>query len=361
MVRTVAPTSRGLAIDFESVAVAYGGNIVVDGLTLSIGAGEFFTLLGPSGCGKTTTLRLVAGLLAPSTGRVLFDGKDVTRTPVHRRNVSMVFQNYALMPHKTVRENVAYGLVSAGIPRSERRAHADLALDRVGLRGYGDRYPAQLSGGQQQRVGLARAVAYGSGIMLLDEPLSNLDTSLRQQMCLELRELQQDLGVTILYVTHDRSEALSMSDRIGVMADGRLLALGSPRELYTQPRDMRVARMLGDVVVIPQEAPQGVMRTGSIHLEERISWEDDGPKLAVRPEHIRIIGAEGPPAASNVLAGVVRRVEYAGAHHNVFVDVEGMSSALLVHVAAEDPALPGEGDPITIGWRVADTLELVGR
>jgi ABC-type Fe3+/spermidine/putrescine transport system ATPase subunit len=359
-VSTTDPTHRGLAVEFNSVSFAYGGNLVVDELSLRIGAGEFFTLLGPSGCGKTTTLRLVAGVLTPSGGTIRLGDRDVTRIPVHKRHVAMVFQNYALMPHKSVRENVAYGLASAGLGRQERQQRADAALARVGLTGYGERYPAQLSGGQQQRVGLARAVAVDSGVMLLDEPLSNLDTSLRQQMCLELRELQQDLGVTILYVTHDRNEALSMSDRIGVMEDGRILGLGTPAELYERPRDLRIARMLGDVIVLPQSAQSRTSRSGSIALEEP---DPDGgsPTLAVRPEHFRVIGPQGPPTASNVLDGQVRRLEYVGAQTNLFVDVPGMGHPLLVRVPADQVAsVPAKGEPVRIGWRVADTLELTG-
>lgn len=350
-------SGRGKSIRLEGVSASYGTHAVVDRLSLTVGAGEFFTLLGPSGCGKTTTLRLVAGLIRPSAGKIALGDRDVTQTPVHKRAVAMVFQNYALMPHLSVLDNVAYGLASAGVGRRERRAQAQHALKKVGLDGFDERYPAQLSGGQQQRVGLARAVAVGSGVMLLDEPLSNLDTSLRQQMCLELRDLQRDLGVTILYVTHDRSEALSMSDRIAVMSEGHVIGLGTPSDLYDAPADAATARMLGDVNEVRGTAKGGALRVGPATLPVDVA---DGPiLLGVRPERVTIARSGGTPGAGLVaLSGTVRWTEYGGSHRDVAVDVPGVERPIVARIAAEESAPHPAGTQVNVVWRTQDTLLL---
>lgn len=352
---------RGQEIRIKGAKVAYGSNVVIEDLSLDIGAGQFFTLLGPSGCGKTTTLRLVAGLVGASAGEIHLGGRNVTRTPVHRRRVAMVFQNYALMPHKSVFDNVAYGLVTEGVPSSERRTRTNEALERVGLSGFGDRSPSQLSGGQQQRVGLARAVAVEPGVMLLDEPLSNLDASLRQQMCLELRDLQRDLGVTILYVTHDRYEALSMSDQIAVMSDGEVVGLGSPQQLYEQPTSLRVARMLGDVFELRGSVTKGQLHLGGSVLRAEHRARDGEAVWGVRPDNIAVVPEGETSSVQNVLHGTVRRLEYAGAYTNTIVDVNGLQDALVARVPASHAAqVPGEGQPVTVGWKVHDTLVLSG-
>ena len=352
---------RGESIRLESVSVSYGAVTVLESLSLAVGAGEFFTLLGPSGCGKTTTLRLVAGLLGPSAGRIWLGDRDVTRTPVHRRGIAMVFQNYALMPHLSVRENVGYGLRRRGLPRHEQQQRTEAALARVGLAGYGDRHPAELSGGQQQRVGLARAVAVESGGMLLDEPLSNLDTSLRQEMCIELRELQQQLGVTILYVTHDRSEALSMSDRIAVMSDGQVLSLGTPQELYTQPGSRYTARMLGDVNELRGEwSGSGVVVAGTGVGAAAPDGATGPARIGVRPEHLAVVGGP-PPGDLNALPGKVRHTEYGGAMTTVLVALADSDQVVSARVPSSAAAADWEeGDQVSVCWRPEHTMVFTG-
>ncbi|MFT4212872.1 MAG: ABC transporter ATP-binding protein [Microbacterium sp.] len=351
---SVETPRRGERIELTDVTVAYGSSRVVDGLSLTIGAGEFFTLLGPSGCGKTTTLRLVAGLLGTSTGSVRIGDRDVTRVPVHRRGIAMVFQNYALMPHLTVRQNVGYGLRMRGIRRRERDRQSDAALERVGLTGFGDRYPAQLSGGQQQRVGLARAVAVRSSIMLLDEPLSNLDTTLRQQMCGELRDLQRDLGVTILYVTHDRSEALAMSDRIGVMSAGRVLEIGTPSELYQRPQHAQTARLLGDVNEFDAiGAGDAVIAASGHRLPVGVPADAATIRIGVRPEHVLV--GELPDGAV-ALDGLVAHVEFGGTHLSVTAEVDGLGAPIAARLAVDAPTRPAVGQRTRLGWHASDTL-----
>src|SRR5919109_31258 len=232
------------------VSRRFGGVTAVDGVTLDVGEGEFLTLLGPSGCGKTTTLRMIAGFLPPSRGRIVIDGEDVTRLPARRRNIGMVFQDYALFPHLTVAENIGFGLRERGTPRRRigERVHELTALVR--LTGLERRFPAELSGGQQQRVALARALAYTPRVLLMDEPLGALDLKLREAMQLELAQLQRRLGITTIYVTHDQEEAMTLSDRIAVMSEGRILQVGPPDEVYGRPRTAFVASFVGKVTLL---------------------------------------------------------------------------------------------------------------
>ena len=234
-----------MQITVRELSKRFGAVLAVDGVTLEIADGELFTLLGPSGCGKTTLLRLIAGFHRPDAGRIRFGERDVTDLPPHARNIGMVFQNYALWPHMTVFQNVAYGLRIRRVRGSALAAQVDEGLRKVNLSGLGARYPGQLSGGQQQRVALARALVLSPDILLLDEPLSNLDAKIRVQVRAEIRKLQQALGITTVYVTHDQEEALSLSDRVAVMRDGRVLQLGPPRELYESPRTRFVADFVG--------------------------------------------------------------------------------------------------------------------
>ncbi|MEB3806812.1 MAG: ABC transporter ATP-binding protein, partial [Desulfurococcales archaeon] len=227
-------------IRLEDVTKIYGGVVAVDHANIDIEHGEFFTIIGPSGCGKTTTLRIIAGFEVPEEGKVYFDDRDVTYVKPYERNTAMVFQNYALWPHMTVYDNIAYGLRLRKVPEDEIRRRVEKVLDLVDLHGLENRYPLQLSGGQQQRVALARALVVEPSVLLLDEPLSNLDAKLRLEMREELRNLQKRLGITTVYVTHDQLEALSMSDRIAVMNKGRILQVGTPEELYMRPRNLFV-------------------------------------------------------------------------------------------------------------------------
>lgn len=232
-------------IRLENVTKVYGSVVAVDRATLEIEDGEFFTIIGPSGCGKTTTLRMIAGFEVPEEGRIFFDDRDVTFLKPYLRNTAMVFQNYALWPHMTVYDNIAYGLRLRKVPEEEIRRRVRRVLELVDLVGFENRYPLQLSGGQQQRVALARALVVEPSVLLLDEPLSNLDAKLRLEMREELRSLQRRLGITTVYVTHDQLEALSMSDRIAVMNRGRILQVGTPEDLYMRPRNLFVAGFLG--------------------------------------------------------------------------------------------------------------------
>ena len=241
---------RASAVAFRNVTKRYGQVVAVDGISFAIEPGTLVTLLGPSGCGKTTTLRLIAGLEMADAGRILIGDEDVTLLPATERDVSMVFQSYALFPHMTVLENVAYGPVVSGRPKRAAQEMAREKLRLVGLDGYDARYPSELSGGQQQRVAVARALVLEPQVLLFDEPLSNLDAKLRRRVREEIRALQQDLGLTVVYVTHDQQEALAVSDRIVVMADAVIAQEGAPRELYEQPANLFVADFIGDANIV---------------------------------------------------------------------------------------------------------------
>jgi len=274
----------------------YGDVKAVDGVDLDIASGEFFTMLGPSGSGKTTTLRLIAGFERPDGGVVQLQGKDVSALAPFDRDVNTVFQDYALFPHMTVQQNVEYGLRVRKVPRPERRARAAEALRMVRLEGYGERKPGQLSGGQRQRVALARAIVNRPKALLLDEPLGALDLKLRQELQIELKQIQQELGLTFIYVTHDQEEALTMSDRIAVFNEGKIEQIGTPAEMYEHPRTEFVAGFIGTSNVLGR----------------------DGRRFTVRPEKIRVLpgdAAEGQP-------GIVRAAVYLGAVTRYVVDLD---------------------------------------
>lgn len=244
----------GAALEFVELRRSFGTTLALDGLSLSVRPGELLALLGPSGCGKTTALRMLAGFEQPESGQVLVDGRDVTRVPAHRRDAGMVFQSYSLFPHLNARDNVSFGLRIRKAGAAERRARAAELLELVGLPDHGSRYPHQLSGGQQQRVALARALALRPQVLLLDEPLSALDAKVRLTLREEIRRLQQDLGITTLFVTHDQEEALSMADRVAVMRDGRLEQCAPPEELYAHPATAFVAEFVGTMNRLPGRA-----------------------------------------------------------------------------------------------------------
>src|SRR5262245_51913125 len=251
-------------VRLERVAKSFDGRTrAVDGVELAIAAGEFFALLGPSGCGKTTTLRMIAGFETPDEGRIFVGGADITGVPVHKRNMGMIFQSYALFPHRTVEQNVAFGLRMRGLPRADIRKRVADALRQVALAGLEDRRPAQLSGGQQQRVALARAIVVRPPVLLCDEPLAALDRKLRQSMQFELKQLQKELGVTLIFVTHDQEEAMAMSDRIAVMNAGRIDQVGTPTEIYSRPRTRFVADFIGEINLF-----DGEWRDGSFRLAD---------------------------------------------------------------------------------------------
>ena len=244
-------------IKLDNVTKTFDGRVLaVDGVTLDIAAGEFFSLLGPSGCGKTTSLRMIAGFELPDSGRVHVAGRDITDLPVHKRDMGMVFQSYALFPHRTVAENVAFGLRMREVPKPDIERRVKAALAQVALTGLEERKPGQLSGGQQQRVALARALVVEPPVLLCDEPLGALDRKLRQQMQFELKELQKRLGVTLVFVTHDQEEALAMSDRIAVMNHGKVEQVGAPTEIYERPRTRFVADFIGEINILEERGPR---------------------------------------------------------------------------------------------------------
>ncbi|WP_168879234.1 ABC transporter ATP-binding protein [Rhizobium sp. P28RR-XV] len=343
------PKATGSVV-FENVRKAFGAFTAIPDLSLTIEPGTLVTLLGPSGCGKTTTLRMLAGLEHPSSGRILIGGKDVTMLPANERDVSMVFQSYALFPHMTALDNVAYGLQSSGMKRKEARDKAEEALGLVGLAGMGARLPAELSGGQQQRVAVARALVLEPQVLLLDEPLSNLDARLRRRVRTDIRELQQRLGFTAVYVTHDQDEALAVSDRIIVMKDGDIAQQGAPRELYDTPASAFIADFMGEANVMPCDVIEADGDGAMIAIEglrHRINGRSLNPgpaQLAVRPNAITLT----PRTSSGLFNGQITHSAYLGDH--VEYEVKTARGSLFVIDATVDSALPAKTD-VTIAFK----------
>lgn len=336
------------AVAFENVRKDFGGFTAIPDLTLRIEPGELVTLLGPSGCGKTTTLRMLAGLESPTAGRILIGGEDVTRLPANRRDVSMVFQSYALFPHMTVAQNVAYGLESGGMKAGPARDAADRGLGLVGLDGMGERLPSELSGGQQQRVAVARALVLEPQVLLLDEPLSNLDARLRRRVRTEIRDLQQRLGFTAVYVTHDQEEALAVSDRIVVMQDGRIAQEGTPRALYEQPASDFIADFIGEANVVPcavSRVADGVATVQVGGLTQTVPARDAAPgpaQLSVRANAITLQEGNGP------FGGRIVSSAYLGDHLEYEIETD---VGLLFAIDAEGDAPLRPGTPVSLGFR----------
>jgi putative spermidine/putrescine transport system ATP-binding protein len=318
-------------VTLRGIRKTYGDVVAVESVDLEIAQGEFFTMLGPSGSGKTTTLRVIAGFERPDSGRVLLAGKDVTAQPPYVRDVNTVFQDYALFPHMTVSENVEYGLRVKGVKRPDRRRRADEALKLVRLDGYGGRKPVQLSGGQRQRVALARAIVNHPRVLLLDEPLGALDLKLRQEMQVELKRIQERVGITFVYVTHDQEEALTMSDRIAVFSEGRIEQIGTPLEVYERPANEFVAGFVGVSNVL----------------------ERDGLRFTVRPERIRF-ATEGEP-------GVVQSVVYAGPVTRYLIDLERGGQIIVVRQNEAAPHAIEPGQTVAVAWRPEDAFAIEGR
>ena len=328
----------GGAIELIGLEKSYGEVAAVRGVNVSIAAGEFFSLLGPSGCGKTSTLRMIAGFEEPTAGKILIDGVDVSKLAANERPVNTVFQNYALFPFMTVADNVAFGLKYIDLSKQEVLLKVGEALDLVRMSEYAKRKPGQLSGGQQQRVALARALVLGPKVLLLDEPLGALDAKLRKVLQVELKALQESIGITFVYVTHDQEEALTMSDRLAVMAAGRVEQMGSPSEVYEHPATAYVADFLGSANVLPIEvvgpASEGrtLFRLGDLLLESAGPSMEPGPaKLVIRPERIHLDPTTDPSGAIPVT--VVRTI-YLGAMTDVVVSLSSEHS-LVVRVASE--------------------------
>ncbi|MFH8341638.1 ABC transporter ATP-binding protein [Streptomyces sp. AM6-12] len=302
-------TEQAATVEFRGLRREFGATVALDGLDLTVRPGEFLALLGPSGCGKTTALRMLAGFEHPDSGAVLVDGRDITRVPAHRRDAGMVFQSYSLFPHLNAVDNVAFGLRMRGVRTAERRATAAELLELVGLGDKGERFPHQLSGGQQQRIALARALALRPRVLLLDEPLSALDAKVRLSLREEIRRLQQELGITTLFVTHDQEEALSIADRVAVMRAGRLEQCAEPAELYGRPATAFVAEFVGTMSRVPGELKDGTVEV----LGQRLPADGDAPDgtvdVLVRPENLRVRADEqggGRVVATAFLGAVVR-------------------------------------------------------
>jgi putative spermidine/putrescine transport system ATP-binding protein len=337
------PEPGSADVRLESVRKSFGEVVAVDGVDLSIPTGEFFTLLGPSGSGKTTTLRLIAGFESPDEGRIFLRGSDVTTSPPYERDVNTVFQDYALFPHMTVAENVDYGLRIRKVPKGERQTRVDDALAMVRLPAFGNRKPAQLSGGQRQRVALARAIVNRPKVLLLDEPLGALDLKLRQEMQIELKRIQQDVGITFVYVTHDQEEALTMSDRVAVFNEGKIEQVGPPADLYERPETEFVAGFVGVSNML----------------------ERDGQRFTVRPEKIRLLW-EGEPeeSGSHVESGRIRDVVYVGMVTRYIVDLEQGGELVVVRQNLETTSadvVEAQGRAVRIGWRPEHTYTIEGR
>ena len=349
---------KAASVTFENVSKIYGGAVTaVDDVSLHIEAGTLVTLLGPSGCGKTTTLRMIAGLEMVSKGRILIGEQDVTLLPATDRDVSMVFQSYALFPHMTVGENVSYGLKLSGHEKEETRQRMLAGLELVGLGGYDTRLPSELSGGQQQRVAVARALVLEPQVLLFDEPLSNLDAKLRRQVRGEIREIQQDLGLTVVYVTHDQEEALAVSDRIVVMRNAEIAQAGTPRELYEAPSDAFVADFIGEANLVPCEitAVEGNMAqvsVGSIRLRLPARDLPPGPaQLAVRPSRMVLSRGE----KSNTMPVVLKKANYVGNHMEYMVETE-FGELFAVSPDVDDPL--GSDEPIHLGFDISGPVLL---
>jgi len=324
---TTSINSNAASVEFRQVSKIYGGQVTaVDQVSLQVNAGELVTLLGPSGCGKTTTLRMIAGLEMVSSGSVFIGEKDVTLLPATDRDVSMVFQSYALFPHMSVFENVAYGLRVSKLRKNDIIEKTNSGLELVGLAGYGDRLPSELSGGQQQRVAVARALVLEPQVLLFDEPLSNLDAKLRRQVREEIRELQTKLGLTVVYVTHDQEEALAVSDRIIVMRNAAIAQNGSPRNLYEQPADSFVADFIGeanimDVAInsVDTQTNLADVQIGDMHLKLASRGIPAGTaKLAVRPNRLLLHTQK----TASGLAATVKKSTYVGNHMEYVVSTD---------------------------------------
>ncbi len=297
-----------VSVEFRGVTKRFGPTVAVNDISLTIEKGELFFMLGPSGCGKTTALRMLAGFISPERGEILFDGHDVARTPPHRRNVGMVFQTYALFPHMTVEQNVAYGLKYRKVGAAERKTRVGEILERTRLGGLGTRYPSELSGGQQQRVALARALVIQPDVLLLDEPLSNLDTKLRVEVREEIRRIHNEFRITSLYVTHDQDEALSLADRMAIMRDGRIEQAGDPAGVYARPKNAFVAGFVGETNLMKAALSQsgGVTAldtpAGGVTIPQQVPGGAREVEISVRPESVRVCDPEYGAVRGRILA-----------------------------------------------------------
>jgi putative spermidine/putrescine transport system ATP-binding protein len=354
------------ALIMQGVTKVFGSLVAVDAIDLELRNGEFMTLLGPSGSGKTTTLNMVAGFLRPTKGTISIGGRDATHIPAHKRGIGMVFQNYALFPHLTVADNIAFSLVR--VPRAERERRVREALKLVGLEGLQERFPRQLSGGQQQRVAFARAIVYRPRLLLMDEPLGALDKRLRETLQLEIRRLHVELGITILHVTHDQEEALVLSDRIGVFRHGHIEQVGTPRDLYDRPKTVFVAEFIGEANIFSGTVSQD----GEAPMIKGNSWLLRGPagsdehlpagsaaSLIVRPDRLSLAPADSSPSPGRQrIRGRVRQVVYLG--RVLKIELEALDKIVYARPSVDATFVPSPGDEVAIEWRTEHGIILPG-
>ena len=364
--RTGGRTGRGAAVRFENVQKSYDGEtLVVKDLNVDVARGEFLTMLGPSGSGKTTSLMMLAGFEPATHGEIYIDDRPINSVPPHKRGIGMVFQNYALFPHMTVGENLAFPLSVRGMAKAEQKEKVRRALEMVELGAFGDRRPAQLSGGQQQRVAVARALVFDPDLILMDEPLGALDKQLREQMQYEIKHIHENLGVTVVYVTHDQAEALTMSDRIAVFNDGVIQQLAPPADLYERPMNAFVAGFIGEnnrlpgiVTRVGNGYAEAKLHTGELVAAERVMVDNVGDPtlLSIRPERVTIAPREGETHV--VLPARVEELIYLGDHIRVRMTVAGRDDfvAKLPNGSARIELV--EGQETTVGWQPTDARAL---
>jgi spermidine/putrescine ABC transporter ATP-binding subunit len=347
---------------FHQVAKRYGNTPALAALDLEIKEGEFLTLLGPSGCGKTTTLRLIAGFIEPTSGSIHIDGRNVTSLPPQSRSIGMVFQDYALFPHMTIAENIGFGLKERRVPKAQIRQRTAELLDLIRLPGIGERFPRQLSGGQQQRIALARAVAHMPNVLLMDEPLGALDLKLREAMQEELRRFHKELGVTTVYVTHDQSEAMNLSDRIAIMNNGRLVQLGNAEEIYKEPRTKFVASFIGKINLLDAHvlasSEQGCLieHRGHRLVSKHRAQPGMSVNVGVRPEHVMLASDSLDNDRVNRLRGVVDSRTFSG--NLLFHTVRLEGGALLTVESRPGQCEMVEGNAVDVVWAAENTLIL---
>jgi spermidine/putrescine ABC transporter ATP-binding subunit len=360
------PETRAPVLALKGVTKQFGDAVAVNDISFEVYDGEFLFLIGPSGCGKTTTLRMIGGYETPTSGEIFIRNRLVNNVPLDKRNIGMVFQSYALFPHMTVRQNIEFGLKTRKIPKKERLERAEAVLQLVELQDLGKRYPAQLSGGQRQRVALARVIVYEPDILLLDEPLANLDKRLRDVMRIELKKLQEKVGITTLYVTHDQEEALAMADRIVVMDQGNLLQVGAPSEVYNCPETSFVATFLGETTSFFGKVDQVIQGLGHVVTDDGLrlavrlrndAGAGDRLILSIRPERVRL-SVNQPVQVENAFAGTVEFVEYLGAKATYLVRLGGGQVIEASEPIPSGQASFSEGDQVYASWDVDHVVYL---